>query len=413
MIVPLQAAADETIGGLLVLRRTREPWLPKDRRCLRRLALSFAQEEWARRLDSETVRPEGGAGLEPLRSFAGGVAHEFSNLFACIEGETRLAGLGPLARPPETGLERLNSALERGRHLCRRMQSIVGEGALDRRPVSLPALVETLRSRIRHPLEGACLEVIADEGLPPILGDAPLLEEMLEAILLNALEAGPRGGCLLRIEAELSGEQIEVRIQDNGPGFPERVLQRAFEPFVTTRSPGRGLGLATVRGIARAHGGECDLVPVSSGACVRLRLPASPQVQPQPASVAEPGGWILVVDDEAGVRDTAQRLLEHLGHPVRSAASGVEALDLLSESGPSPECVLMDVSMPGLDGVETGQRMRQRYPDLPLIFMSGFCGLDPSEFNFGGDAPRFLRKPFRLSELRSALAEVFGAAAER
>lgn len=181
---------------------------------------------------------------------------------------------------------------------------------------------------------------------------------------------------------------------------------RIFDPFFTTKFSGRGLGLAASLGIVRAHsGGLCVRSTQGEGSTFTLYLPAAEHA-PQRAGVAaieEPlanskASRVLVVDDEPQVRESTALMLELQGHRVTRASSGQEALDLC-EDGPSFELVLLDLTMPGLDGSETLSKLRARHPQMPVIVMSGYAESDLRRRVSGSEGIAFLQKPFRAERL--------------
>jgi two-component system, cell cycle sensor histidine kinase and response regulator CckA len=207
------------------------------------------------------------------------------------------------------------------------------------------------------------------------------------------------------------GEYVYLEIADTGAGMTPDTLNRIFDPFFSTKFSGRGLGLAAVMGIVRAHKGLIRIrTEPGLGTTFRVLFPlvAGHAPHEEPPHSAERSGWrgsgtILVVDDEEAVREVAERMLQEIGFETISAADGREALDIIERNGRQITGVLLDLSMPRMGGQETLQRVRGIHPDLPVIMMSGYTEQVVAE-QVGGSSHRtgFLQKPFVSEDLISA-----------
>jgi CheY-like chemotaxis protein len=280
----------------------------------------------------------------------------------------------------------------------------------------------------------AVLQLDLKHNLPAIEADASQLRQVIMNLIVNASEAmeDKRGAIALRTgvvaaeekhlaEAFLgqdppTGTYVYLEVSDTGHGMDRETLRRMFEPFFTTKSMGRGLGLAAVLGIVRGHGGavKVDSEP-GQGATFRLFFPSAgdivPVVSEKPENV-EPeqvGGTILVVDDEQTVLDVARQMLERSGFLVWTARNGLEALELLRGRLKEISAVLLDLSMPHMDGVETFKEIRRLRSDLPVILSSGYHEQDAtSDFPAKGLAG-FIHKPYEarvlVEKLRQSLKE--------
>ncbi|HET8996475.1 MAG TPA: response regulator, partial [Acetobacteraceae bacterium] len=234
-------------------------------------------------------------------------------------------------------------------------------------------------------------------------------------------DAMPHGGDLriscaeaaLQDDPELSaGRYVRLTVSDQGVGMSEDVLARIFEPFFTTKPAGKGtgLGLSQVYAVVhQANGAVRVSSRVGAGTTVEILLPVAadpaatngtesevPQMRPRPASV-------LVVDDDPDVRSVAVAMLEALGCRVTEAPDGVTALALIETQ--APELLLLDFAMPGMTGAELARRVRERHPDLPIVFATGYSDSEAMHQAVGRNAP-VLRKPFRMDQLQSMLSEV-------
>jgi two-component system cell cycle sensor histidine kinase/response regulator CckA len=205
------------------------------------------------------------------------------------------------------------------------------------------------------------------------------------------------------------GDYVVLEVSDTGMGMSAETAQRIFEPFFTTKFSGRGLGLAATLGILKGHHGGIELTSSEGhGATFALYFPAigrakdphAPEV-PQKRERSQLKLSVLLVDDEEGVRKALQQLLEYLGHRVRVARDGFEALATLEAERAQIDLVIMDVTMPGLDGVEAEKRISQKWPDLPVILSSGYA-----DAHHDGNGVTFLQKPYKLDRLEKVLSEV-------
>jgi two-component system cell cycle sensor histidine kinase/response regulator CckA len=241
-------------------------------------------------------------------------------------------------------------------------------------------------------------------------------EQMLLNLLLNARDAMPSGGNI-RIRTELtrddSGqEHVLISVADTGVGIPPEALSHIFEPFFTTkeRGKGTGLGLASVYGIVRAAGGEITVESdPKSGTVFRISLPAIPGVARDDApntgaNVRSPLVRVLVVDDEESLRVSIADWLASKGNIVSNAASGEDALDLLSREA-LPDVILTDMLMPGINGLELARTVRREYPEIKTIIMTGYADLSSHE----QEGFEWLQKPTQLSAVAEAIGRVMSS----
>jgi CheY-like chemotaxis protein len=259
---------------------------------------------------------------------------------------------------------------------------------------------------------------------PPIIsGDEVELQQMIMNLCLNARDAMPDGGDLVIETSPLTADQraklstgddhtidgVCLVVKDSGEGIPPEALDRIFEPFFTTKDDttqkGTGLGLAMVYGIVRRHGGTIDVYSRTGvGTSFEILLPAA-----APGDGAEePGGRrILVVDDEPAFREMIQLILEEDGYRVHLAANGMEALRMLRSSWGELALVILDLRMPGIDGLGVLDEIRGLSDQLPVLITSGYAGPEEKEEALRRGAAKVLEKPYRVAELRAALAEIF------
>jgi CheY-like chemotaxis protein len=233
---------------------------------------------------------------------------------------------------------------------------------------------------------------------------------------VNALDAMPDGGRLVLRTFSTEAHQVVLVVEDTGQGMPPEVLSRAVEPFFTTKPVGKGtgLGLSRVFGTVQAHGGalEIDSRP-GQGTRVTIRLPVAPPLaraadpvkSPAPAAPAPRSLRVLLVDDDPLVRRSAPALLAALGHQVSVVPGGLEALSRL-DAGEATDVVLLDMSMPVVDGIETLARLRRQHPSLPVVAATGYADERLRSSLAAVPGVSLLLKPYSADDLRRAFAAV-------
>lgn len=366
--------------------------------------------------------------LESLGVLAGGIAHDFNNLLAGIVGYADLV-LMQLTElePARADVEVIKSAAHRAAELTRQLLAYSGKGKLVVKPFSLSEVVESNHKLLAVSIsKKASMTFHVAPDLPLVEGDASQISQLLMNLIINASEAmGEIGGTVavsvhptwcdnaylgrLKLEREISpGLYACLEVSDNGCGMDERTLARIFDPFFTTKFTGRGLGLSAVHGIVRGHQGA---IHVSShpgrGTTFRVFLPASKATAQfesagESLSVRETG-TILIVDDEELVRSLARRMAEHAGFTVLSASGGREAIRIYRQHQAEIRCVILDLTMPDLDGLETFWELRRIRPDVRVVVSSGYNEETATERFAGQHVAGFLRKPYQSSTLITAL----------
>jgi signal transduction histidine kinase/CheY-like chemotaxis protein len=374
--------------------------------------------------------------LESLGVLAGGIAHDFNNLLGAMLGHASLARdqLPPAsaARGPLAEIER---AAERAADLTRQVLAYSGKGQTVRGPVDLADCVREMAALLAPTLRRAEVRLEFEDRLPAVEGDPTQLRQVILNLLTNASEALDGAGRItVRIhavnlaEGELqpaygldelpAGRYAVLEVADTGCGMDEATLARAFEPFFTSKFTGRGLGLSAVLGVARSHGGAVSVTSEPGrGSTFRVYLPASDRPAPRPARTPlslpalGPGGRsVLVIEDEDGIRSVARAALEGAGFSVHTASDGVEGVTAF-EAYPDVSVVVLDVTMPRMDGADTLEALRRLRPDLPVILTSGY-GEDVLLARFGGrPLAGFLPKPFRPEQLVEAVRSILSVPA--
>jgi PAS domain S-box-containing protein len=353
--------------------------------------------------------------MEALGQLTGGIAHDFNNLLAVMVGNLELAvnrqRRGLLATDLDAASLR---AAARGAALTRQLLAFARRQPL--RPIcqDLRPLVQGM-ARLLEPALTAKISLAFETPDEPCWAeiDGGQFEAALLNLAINARDAMPGGGVLtisLRAPAGAGDDEIEITVRDTGTGMTREVMARAFEPFFTTKDVGKGsgLGLSMVYGFVRQSGGRVELEShPGAGTTVRLLLKRAKA----PVAVEEPrkspvvsfsSVRILLVEDEADVRDTVRSMLEDLGASVIAAADGQAALDIL-KTDPAIDIMVTDIVMPGgMDGIALAENASAMRPGIGIAFMSGYAEFDQRTLLAIGARP-FLAKPFRKLELATAL----------
>jgi PAS domain S-box-containing protein len=391
--------------------------------------------------------------MQSIGTLAGGVAHEFNNLLAGINGYASL-GLreAGLTTTLAEFLQHVVDLSERAALLTRQLLAFARKPALSRLVTAMPDLVRRTADLVSRTLQREVRLEIADRGTDgqPLLvrADGNQLQQALVNLALNARDAleereaislpqenGSRGAITFRVRHALldmefaafpqhvpPGDYVVLEVEDAGFGMPPDVLTQSVDPFFTTKEVGRGtgLGLPMVFGIVQGHQGylTIDSEP-ARGTRVGLYMPrlldaaeagrpSAPTLRPEilePEST--PGRSILVIDDEEVVLDVVRRFLQIAGHTVTCVSRGHEALDQLA-AGRAVDLVILDLMMPREDAATTFQRLRQRRPGVPVLLCTGLPQADPAPELLRNDRVGLIRKPFRMNELWYAVRQALG-----
>jgi len=367
--------------------------------------------------------------LESLGVLAGGIAHDFNNLLTVILANATFlrSDRGGNDEP----LVHIEAAARRAADLCRQMLAYAGKGNVVVESVDVGALVTDTAELIHVSMSKKVrLELDLAPELPPVDADASQLRQVIMNLVINASEAlGDTHGTIriatrvarpenLRAAAVHSfdprpGAYVCLEVADTGHGMSPATLARIFDPFFTTKFTGRGLGLAAVLGIVRAHHGTLtvDSTP-GSGSAFHLYLPVATRphepvpvtTAARPASSRHAAGHLLIADDEPIVLETADALLRHCGYTTALARDGHEAVARFRDDPKGFHAVLLDLTMPGLDGAEAMRVMRSINPTVAVVIMSGFSEQEVLVRLRGFGRVAFLRKPFSREMLLAQIA---------
>lgn len=370
------------------------------------LVSSAAAEEARMARQALAVRDLQTQRMEAVGTLAGGLVHEFNNQLTIVLGNLdRLRPCLPHSGEAPELVRRLEEATLAMVGTVRQLKALSHQSPLSRQPLPLSlALTPFLASARALPSRIAFRYSLAQD---PVLGlDPDLLNHALQRLLTNSLEATPGPGSI-ELRTWLAGEALHLALEDTGQGMTPQVLERACDPFFTTKpvGTGRGLGLSIAFALTRQMGGQLLLESLAGrGTRAELVLPVDPATPTlvAPTTEAIPVRRILLADDEAGLRELTREFLESEGFQVTATADGQEALEAFEADPAAWDLLILDLVMPRLDGAETLKRIERHRPDLPALLISGYSTA-PQPGILGATHRRFLPKPFRLQELLDAL----------
>jgi two-component system cell cycle sensor histidine kinase/response regulator CckA len=375
--------------------------------------------------------------LKSLGILAGGIAHDFNNLLVAVLGNADLALMQlPQSVSGYQNVQEIKTAAMRARELTNQMLAYSGKGRFVVRSLQLGDVVREMGQLLEAAIpKKVSLRYDLAAKLPPVEVDAAQIRQVVMNLVTNAAEAmGDQGGRItlasgqqLADEAYLktsylhqdlpAGDYVFIEVSDDGCGMDPDTRERLFEPFFTTKFQGRGLGLAAVLGIVNGHRGTIKVhSEPGHGSSLKVLLPVGDGTAPQPAPVlqgetdppAPLGGTVLVVDDEEHVLNVADAMLRTFGLGVLTAADGAAALDVYRENRDKIDVVLLDMTMPRLDGAETFRQLRTLNPNLKVILTSGYNEQDATSSFVGKGLAGFIQKPFMLRDLEAMLRRTLG-----
>jgi PAS domain S-box-containing protein len=387
------------------------------------------REETLRR--QEETRHRDAERLDALRRMAGGTAHDFNNILGAIIGYANLAietigdAQGDGTIPSETAeslLGDLGQVVKGGERAKTLTQQLLAFGRRDiTQPTSfnmntlLRDTSDTLRAAAG---KGTDLVLDLDPSLPDVQADPAQISQAVQNLVRNSVEAMPSGGTVT-ITTALEDDHVVLHIRDTGTGMPQHVLDRACEPFFSTKPTAgtAGLGLSTAQGIVSQAGGQLTLLSREGyGTTATFALPAAvtTPAAPPPADThqADPGGeTLLLVDDEAALLQVTARILSGAGYHVLTAADGAEALNVLEQHPGHVSALVTDVVMPGMNGRQLAQIATARQPNLTIVFVSGFAeALFDEQGNNLEPGSTILAKPYNRETLVSTVRSALSAA---
>ncbi len=365
--------------------------------------------------------------MEAIGILAGGIAHDFNNLLMGIQGYASLT-LRHLSQddPAYEMLLRIEEQVQSGADLTRQLLGFARGGRYEVKPTDMNAILEKTSSMFGRTKKEISIHRQSDKDLWIAEVDQGQMEQVFLNLYVNAWQAMPGGGninlaaqnVILNVEQALlcsvqPGKYVKITITDTGTGMDEKTQERIFDPFFTTKKMGRGtgLGLATVYGIIKGHQG---MITVESkpgqGTTFTIYLPASEKdVVPIKTSTGEIVGGtetILLVDDEKMVLEVSKELLESLGYKVYAAGGGQEAIAVYMEKQEKIDLIILDMIMPGIQGSEAFDRLREINPNARVLLSSGYSLNGEAQTIINRGCNGFIQKPFRLKEIAGKVREV-------
>jgi PAS domain S-box-containing protein len=395
--------------------------------CLRDITQQRRAEEERAKLAERVAQTQK---LESLGLLASGIAHDFNNLLAVILSGTELAVLEmPRESPVRRRVEEVKNAALHASDLTQQMLAYAGQGRTVVEALDLSRIVEDLTHLLRASLSrSAILETRFDPDVPRVQGDRAQLRQVILNLITNASDAiREEGGTIVVQTGETRLDKRSLRglipakgltpgrysyleVSDTGCGMDRETQKRIFDPFYSTKSQGRGLGLSSTLGIVRSHRGALRVQSrPGHGTSVRLLLPSLEHVPEEatrtdaPAADWRGSGTALLIEDEAGLRRITGEMLERIGFQVLTVATGEEGLRVLEGNREDLAVVILDLTMPGIGGQETYRRIRELLPEIPVIVTSGYSREEARRILAHSTDSAFLQKPYRLRTLVETL----------
>lgn len=400
-----------------------------------RLAAEKERHEWERRM-LHVQR------LESLGLMAGGVAHDFNNLLTAMRGGVDLVRTDKhLTSGTLESLDCIETAVEAATDLCQQMLAYSGKGFMQADVLNINDLLKEMRPLLFASIgKDAELHFSLADSLPAVEVDKGQIRQVILNMVMNAAEAiGDQSGDIV-IQTSMqelgdvhemkmvgekrlpAGQYVVFEIRDSGPGMSTETQSRIFDPFYTTKFTGRGLGMSAVLGIVHSHQGDIAITSApGEGTSMQVWLPASSRHVPLSDHGAEKSspvvsslenkrqGCVLVIDDEEDVMHVARRMLEHLGMAVLSARDGAEGIELYRIRHSEIDWILLDMTMPNMNGNECLLQLREISPDAYVVMSSGYNQESVAPDTMQGRPQDFLKKPYSLVRLREVSNKAMAA----
>jgi nitrogen-specific signal transduction histidine kinase len=372
--------------------------------------------------------------MESLGTMAGSIAHNFNNLLMVVLGNLEIAKADlPEGSTAARNIQRAANASQRAADLSSMMLTYVGQLKKESIPVDLSKMVETVLETLdESKMANVNLDMELADPMPLVAADADQMRQMISGFITNAIEALGKEEGRVRIstgsmqcnqdylsttylkENMPEGIYAYVEVADTGGGMDAETLGKVFDPFFSTKFTGRGLGMAAVMGIIRSHDGAIKVSSVKNEGSVFTALFPIQGISLRPAAADDRDSkglaeqrTVLLVDDDEMVMDIGNQFLQRMGYKVLAASSGQQALDIIKQASDRIDCLLLDFTMPGMDGLETMQQVKKIWPDARIIISSGYTR-QQIEDRFARISPPddFIQKPFEMKTLKEKLDRV-------
>jgi two-component system, cell cycle sensor histidine kinase and response regulator CckA len=382
-------------------------------------------EEEKHRLETQLQQAQK---MESIGTLAGGIAHDFNNILMGIQGNASLMLLKiETDHPNYEKIKNIEKYVQNGTELTKQLLGFARRGKYLIKATDLNDIIDKSSSLFARTKKEIRVHTELREDLWTAEVDRGQIEQVLLNLYVNAWQAMTNGGDLyLQTENIIldrsyvkpykvePGRYVKISVSDTGVGIDKETQERIFEPFFTTKEMGRGtgLGLASVYGIIKSHGGYINVYSEKErGTVFTIYLPASEKKvardkEASPAPIVRGSGTILLIDDEKMILDVGIELLEELGYRVISAMSGKEAIDVFQNSQDQIKLIIMDMIMPGMGGGETFDRLKEIDPDIKVLLSSGYSinGQATKILRRGCDG--FIQKPFNMNQLAQKVQEI-------
>ncbi|MFH1511056.1 MAG: response regulator [Candidatus Woesearchaeota archaeon] len=365
--------------------------------------------------------------MEAIATLAGGIAHVFNNLLMSIQGNTSLMLIDiDSLHPHYERLKSIEKQIQGGVKLTGQLLGYARKGKYEVTPISLNQIVNEISDTFGQTRKEVVIHRKLAEDLLAIEADQGQIEQVLLNLFVNAADAMPSGGDLILetmnvkhkdIKGKLydpkAGNYVMLIIKDTGMGMDKSTMERIFDPFFTTKEIGRGtgLGLASVYGIIKAHGGYIDVESRKKhGTTFMVYLPAFKgkvrKITKTSDKLIKGTGTVLLVDDEKVIQEVCKELLEAIGYKVFSAIDGKEALKLYRKSQDKIDLVLLDMTMPNMSGSEVYNRMKEMNPDIKVLLSSGYSIDGEATDILKRGCNGFIQKPFNINALSQKIRKI-------
>ncbi len=365
--------------------------------------------------------------MEAIGTLAGGIAHDFNNLLMGVQGHTSLMLLhSDPTDQSTTHLKEIEDLVQRGSDLTKQLLAFAREDKQDLRPANLNGIILKTAEMFGRTRKEIAIRGKYEKGLWPVVIDQGKIKEVMLNLYVNASQAMPGGGELILKTANvnLDGKDVEpvkmepgpyvmIDVSDTGVGMDEKTKERIFEPFFTTRDLGKGtgLGLATVYGIIKNHGGFINVhSEKGKGATFTIYLPTTKKdvkVRGDESNqILEGSESILLVDDEKIILNVGMELLESMGYQVLVAGSGKEAIEVFKKNQDKIDMIILDTIMPEMGGNETYEKLKEINPGIKVLLSSGYGINDQAVQILAHDCDGFIQKPFSMEDLSKSTRAV-------
>jgi len=370
--------------------------------------------------------------LESLGVLAGGIAHDFNNLLTAIMGNSGLARSKlPPASVAHENLQRIETSTRRAADLCKQMLAYSGKGKFIVQPLNLTSTVEEMLDLLQVSIaKNVVLKFDLSRALPAVEADASQLQQVIMNLVINASEAVDNKSGIISVatgvmyadrrylsetwldEGLAEGRYAYLEVSDTGCGMDKATMAKIFDPFFTTKFTGRGLGMSAILGIVRGHKGAVKVYSEPDrGTTFKVLLPitdlsvSGSVVQQNDSANWQGEGTVLIVDDEETIREVAGLMLEDMGFDVLLAENGLVAIDLYHKHKEEIAAVLLDMTMPKMNGEETFRELRRINPGVKVILSSGYNEQDATQRFMGKGLAAFIQKPYAPAELHSIMVQ--------